>query len=86
MNLIIKLSKEFEELLKQAARAAGMDVEAFAQKVFIERLTAGVPDNDERHFGTDDFRRRLDEIASLTPAVKHIVDDSRESIYDGCGE
>lgn len=84
MILNLHVPAEKEAKLREAAAAAGQDVETFVLNAVDERLSEEVP--TEPPLSEDDFQKWLDKWIALHPQVRHFVDDSRESIYEGRGE
>lgn len=83
MTLHIDLAPEDEARLREWAAAAGKDVATFAREALQETLRREAESEDERpRLSTQQWR-------ALTASAKrlgYIVDDSRESIYEGRGE
>lgn len=90
MSLTIQLAPEMEARLRERAAAEGKDPAEFAVEALVERLTAPdtatpSPVTARRLAALDRFVTGMREhVRSLPPG--HIVDDSRESIYEGRGE
>ncbi|RIK73843.1 MAG: hypothetical protein DCC68_24200 [Planctomycetota bacterium] len=82
LNLHVPVEKEAK--LREAAAAAGQDVETFVLNAVDERLSEEVP--TEPRLSKEDFQAWLDNLIAMHPQVTHFVDDSRESIYEGRGE
>ncbi len=78
MTLTLNLSPELESQLRQAADQAGEEVEAFVLRLVRERVA------DPESPIEDDaaWKARLDTWLSSHRPVDHLVDDSRESIYE----
>jgi len=85
MNVTIHFPREVESALRSRAAAAGQDVETFVRMVVADSLAeSGVaPSPDNR---PAEFRQRLESWIALHPKLDQVIDDSRESIYAGCGE
>jgi hypothetical protein len=90
MSLTIQLTPEMEARLRERAAAEGKDPAEFAVEAVVQRLTA--PDASSL---SPTAARRLDALNSFVAGMRehaktlppgHIVDDSRESIYEGRGE
>lgn len=90
MSLSIQLTSEMEARLREKAAAQGKDPVALALEAVTERLAA--PDDfvspataEERLEAWNRFAASMREHARNLPPG-HLVDDSRESIYEGRGE
>ena len=77
----VPLSEEAERGLRKRATARGSTLEEYARTV-LER-EAGVPLQDPE---TEAWIERWRSWCASRPRSDHFVDDSRESIYEGCGE
>lgn len=87
MTLHIDLAPEDEALLREQAAAVGKDVATFAREALRETLRFEAESKDERPRLSKE--QRLAEWRALVASARplgYIVDDSRESIYEGCGE
>lgn len=87
MTIQINLTPEFEARLRREAAAAGKDVETFAREALEETLVAEVEPAAEHVNLTPE--QRLAEWRAWTSSARpmgSVVDDSRESIYEGRGE
>ncbi len=84
MSVSISLPDEIEQALLLRAKAAGQDINAFVTSIVTEQLAdESGTDKNESH---EEFMTKLRGIISLHPVSNGNVDDSRESIYAGCGE
>lgn len=86
MTLQIDLTPELESRLRREAAAAGKDVSTFAREALEETLSAAETESQNIRPSKE---QRLAEWRALTAGARpsgHIVDDSRESIYEGRGE
>ncbi len=86
MNFSVQFSAEIEQALKRHAAQAGIDIPTFVQRIVTEQLTEEslpVPANDQSY---EAFEKRFDAWIARHPVLDHEIDDSRESIYEGCGE
>lgn len=81
IQIDLELGPESEDLLRALAEEAGVDVDSYVRQVIKQRLSEPVSGN-----GSDGFVDNLDEWIRLHPVRKGVADDSRESIYEGCGE
>ena len=87
MTLLIELTPETEARLRDQAAAMGKDMETIAREA-IEDTLAVQDDSDSRQANLS-VERRIAELRAWAAShrkLDHIADDSRESIYEGCGE
>ena len=84
MNLQIKLSQDVETLLVLRAKEAGVAVESYVLDAVKDRLC----ENQQATVGlsAEQFSEWLSKWAHQFPKLESQVDDSRDSIYAGCGE
>jgi hypothetical protein len=87
MTLQIDLRPETEARLREQAAAAGKDVTAFAREALEEAVAPGA-DSGEAHtnLSTEQWVAKWLAWTASFPALDYVADDSRESIYEGCGE
>ena len=84
MNIKINLPNELESILRERAAKEGIPIESFVIQAVAERL---VDSNvDENPISTSNFTQWLRGWSSHFLKLNQPVDDSRESIYAGCGE
>ena len=86
MNLQIQVPANLEQALKLCASAAGKDVATFVvdalrEELLLVELTLDVPNPS-----SSSFSDWLSKWRQRAPKTNQFVDDSRESIYAGCGE
>jgi hypothetical protein len=88
MKLNLNLSAEIEGVLRRRAAAAGQDVATFVAHVVTEELAdqAKIPPTRPKFRDPEEFIAKLEEIIKRHGTRHGHVDDSRESIYAGCGE
>ena len=86
MNLQIQVPANLEQALKLRASAAGKDVAAFVVDALREELTQGEQTTETPNPVESSFSDWLSSWRQHAPKTNHFVDDSRESIYAGCGE
>ena len=86
MNLKIDVPANLEIELKLRASAAGKEVADFVIDALREELFQGEPTIDGPNPLALTFSDWLFKWRQLAPKTSHFVDDSRESIYAGCGE
>ena len=85
MNLVLHLTPETEERLRQAAADTGKAPEALALEALDEKLATS--ENPEDHLSLERWQQRFREVlAALPQSAAKFVDDSRESIYESRGE
>jgi hypothetical protein len=85
VNLILNVPPETEEMLREAAAQSGKAPETFALEALNEKLAGSVEtqQNRSREAWLEEYRAWI----SSHPVSETIVlDDSRDSIYEGCGE
>ena len=63
--------------------AAGIAVGRFVEQIVTERLTASQSDLKRAPVSPDDFSARQAVWVKLFPVLDHVIDDSRESFYEG---
>ena len=85
MNLNVSLSAEVENALSRKAASVGKDVSTFVQDVIVENVSDQLLYSQPRK-SHEDFMSRLRGIIAKHAIFNGHVDDSRESIYAGCGE
>ena len=85
MNVSVSFPNEIEIALRLRAAATGQDVESVVRQLVTESLqdSESVPPESAN---PSEFARRLELWIALHPVLQHAIDDSRESIYAGCGE
>ena len=84
MNLTLNLTPEAEARLRDQAAQRGKSLETIALEAIDEKLSADAKPNDS--LSKEEWARRFDSWVASHRLVKHLVDDSRESIYEGRGE
>lgn len=82
MNLILNLPDGLEAVIKKRAADIGVDLQTFV----VDTLAESVADELLPPQPLQDFVARLDRIVELHKNAPGSFDDSRESIYLGCGE
>ena len=80
----LNLPPSTESLLRQHAIAAGKDLESFAIQFLQQQLESHEPSNpaEQNH---DDWVAAITAWSNSHPRTTRLVDDSRESIYEGRG-
>jgi len=86
MNLKIDVPANLEIALKLRASAAGKEVADFVVDALREELFQGEPTIEAPNPLALTFSDWLSKWRQRAPKTSHFVDDSRESIYAGCGE
>ena len=82
---IVTVPDQIAVALHRKAALAGQDLITFLQEVANDdSLAEAAP--PQRRINHEEFRTLLKEIAELSPGSRGEMDDSRESIYVGCGE
>ena len=82
MTLQLNLPPQLESILLKRASAAGVDLSTFV----LETLSAIEPDTIQPTLSESEFAAKLDRIVAIHAHAPGDFDDSRESIYSGCGE
>ena len=83
------MSPETESRLRQRAAALGKDVEDFVRETVEEKLATqpeSHPSPTARAAAWDRWVAHMRQWAQQNLPTGHVVDDSRESIYQGRGE
>lgn len=90
MDLVLHLPAETEAKLKEQAAAVGRSPEELALIALEEWLAAGFDLADASTppapISHEEWMADIRQWAESHPRLEHPADDSRESIYDGCGE
>ena len=86
MNLNIDFSADVENLLRQSAADSGLDIAGVIRQIVTERIANRFSATPKRKLSHDEFMAKLRNIVALHPVSNGKMDDSRESIYAGCGE
>ena len=85
MSVSIHFPDEIEHALRRRASEAGQDITTFVTSIVTEKLESELV-AAERTESHEAFMDRVREIIRLHAISNGKVDDSRESIYAGCGE
>ncbi len=83
MNVDINSAVEIESQLRHTAAAAGIDIGWDLKQIVTERLKESQPDETHTRVSPDDFAERQAAWVKLFPVLDHVIDDSRESFYEG---
>ena len=83
MSIQIDLPPDVEQQLQKYSARVGKTPEQLVHELLTEKF--GVFPAPKK-FTKEEFAARLERIIKLHPQVDHIVDDSRDSIYEGRGE
>ena len=81
----INVPDQIAAALHRKAELAGQDLITFLQEVANDDSFAKSA-AQQRRINHEEFRTLLKEIAELSPGSRGNLDDSRESVYAGCGE
>jgi post-segregation antitoxin (ccd killing protein) len=81
MTIQVELTPEMEKQLAEDARAQGMDLEMYAQRLLQEAIASTT--KSRFRAGQEEFRAFLDALARQAPNVPHLRSEtfSREMIY-----
>ena len=83
--MTITLPIELEFALRQHSALAGKDIETYVREILSEEVS-DQPTKNVRTQSHEEFVAKLRGIIALHSASNGKMDDSRESIYAGCGE
>jgi predicted transcriptional regulator len=88
MSLDISFTPEIEAKLRDLAVAAGKDVHVFVREAIEEKLALSMPASKTGSEWSAAFDVWMREVAARAPAYPpgFVVDDSRETTYEGRGE
>ena len=86
LDIHLQLPPEYIDALRQHAAANGEDINAYVSHLITDHLQPDVSSTRRTNCTSQDFGEWLKSWAERHPQLKHVVDDSRESIYAGCGE
>ena len=87
MTLQINLAPELEARLREQAAVAGKDLAEVAREALEEKFVSRRNGGAESAAGSVEQRRaELRAWAASHAPLDYEADDSRESIYEGCGE
>ena len=84
MNIELSVPVDIENALRRRAATRGLDLLSYARQVLTEEVADEIPAT--RKFSHEEFKAKIQEIIDLHPVSNGMMDDSRESIYAGCGE
>lgn len=84
--MTIKLPAEIEARLRERAAAEGKDAEALAVEAVAARVGMPAGRGDLRDRPYAEWAAAFWAWVASHPALPYVADDSRESIYEGCGE
>jgi len=85
MKLSIDFTGDVENLLLQRAAQAGKDVATFVRNLVTDRLENSAAVAPRQKLSHDEFMAKIRSIIAMHPMSHGKMDDSRESIYAGCG-
>ena len=89
IRLSIDLSEPLEKKLKARAEAQGRDIASVALELVEKGLDAAPPTPSAWDLTPEqrlkNFREHMEEVKKR-PKIDVVLDVSRESIYEGCGE
>jgi len=86
MTLQIELTPELEARLREQAAAAGKDVATLAREAIEQTLAAADPETQPAGLSHEQWLAQWRAWTSSARPLGYLVDDSRESIYEGRGE
>lgn len=82
MIIRIELPSEVELTLQRKAAQAGQGVEEFVRDALVQHLQDEQP-SDEELLDASGFSERLRKWVALHPVLDHVIDDRRETFYEG---
>jgi hypothetical protein len=83
MNLMLNLPADLEANVKKRAEQAGLDLPAYVLQTL---RVSDIELTGERAISNDQLEASLNRLREIHAKVSSAFDDSRESIYEGCGE
>ena len=87
MGINVNVPVEFEDALRRRAESAGKDLSTFAGELLMEEVADELPIKRlKRRMSFEQYKAKIQELIDLHPGGNGKMDDSRESIYEGCGE
>ncbi|MBL8812799.1 MAG: hypothetical protein JNM43_21720 [Planctomycetaceae bacterium] len=86
LDVHLQLPPEYIDALRQHAAANGEDVSTYVSALITDHLQSDANFTRRSIGSPQDFDEWLNSWAERHPQLKHVIDDSRESIYAGCGE
>jgi len=86
LDIHLQLPPEYIDTLRQHAAANGEDISVYVSHLIADHLQPDVASSPKSNGTPQDFAEWLKSWAERHPQLNHVVDDSRESIYAGCGE
>lgn len=86
LNIQLQLPPEYIDALRQRASAQGENLDVYISHIIAEEVQAELGATRRHEDKAKDFGQWFRAWADRHPRVDHIIDDSRESIYTGCGE
>ncbi len=82
-TLTLKLSDEMVRKLRLLAERKGRDPTAVALDIVEQWLKATVPSSSPSDLPYEEWKRLFDEWVSSHPQIDVVLDDGRETIYEG---
>jgi hypothetical protein len=88
MNVELRLPAAIEQLLLRRATASGLDMAALVEQLLTDAVIEDSDRSDESPTPAraQRFREQMEAWTQLHPVRALPIDDSRDSIYSGCGE
>ncbi len=86
LDIHLQLPPEYIDALRQHAAASGEDIDAYVSHLITDHLQSDATCTRRPNFAPQVFTQWLNSWAARHPQLQHGIDDSRESIYAGCGE
>jgi hypothetical protein len=82
MIIQIEFPSEIEKAIQRRAAEAGQEVAEFLREAVVQQLQLEQP-SDQKVLDAEGFSERLRKWVALHPVLDHVIDDSRESFYEG---
>jgi hypothetical protein len=86
LNIQLQLPPEYIDALRQRASEHGENLDVYISQIVAEEVQAELGATRRNENKANHFGEWLKSWAERHPQLNHVVDDSRESIYAGCGE
>jgi hypothetical protein len=86
LNIQLQLPSEYVDELRRRASEHGENLDVYISHIVAEEVQAELGATRRNESNAKDFGEWFKAWADRHPRVNHIIDDSRESIYAGCGE
>ena len=82
-TLIVNLSEDLASRLQTCAKGQGRDIETVALHLLEQGLNSPSIKSESKKMPYEEWKREFDEWIKSRPKIDVVVDDSRETIYEG---